>query len=329
MIWAIPRPSHWRSLIVLSTNLKHAQPGRKSALTLLSTALLTACHPESQAVAPSMVTENVKDVIERANDNQVYVRGGTFTMGDFGAVGEDGVWRPYFPPTAHIDVAHQVTLTDYSISKHKTTWFDYDTFLLATGRPVVFALDDRDIPREPYNEIEDKWAHVDHHALVTWQQAKDYCAWLGQETGLGFDLPSSAQWEFAARNRGSKDWLFATHDGKPVENSSPFADRVYFTGLTGPIGSRLPANPLGLYDMAGNADEWVNDWYSETYYTESDGSIDPTGPAEGEGRVLRALGAGSLAFSFSHRVGPERLADGFLVVASFRCAVDQPEIGEG
>lgn len=289
---------------------------------LLLSPVLVACHDGTDA---SLKTNgSVHDVTTRSLGNQIFIPGGRFIMGDFGAVGEDGVWRPYFPPTAAIDVAHEVTLSDYSIAKHKTTWFEFDTFLLATQRPAFFTVDGRDIPRELYNQTPGDWDNVSHPAQVTWQESKDYCAWLAGETGIDFDLPTSAQWEFAARNRGSEQWLYPTHDGKSVDNSSPYANKIYFKGATGPVGSRLPANPLGLYDMADNGEEWVNDWYSETYYAQSDGAIDPTGPTEGEGRVLRSLGAGSLAFSFSHRMGSVRF-DGAPAIAGFRCAIDEPE----
>jgi formylglycine-generating enzyme required for sulfatase activity len=51
------------------------------------------------------------------------------------------------------------------------------------------------------------------------------------------------------------------------------------------VGLKLP-NDWGLYDMHGNAYEWVQDWYSETYYSVSP-SDDPTGPASGSRKILR------------------------------------------
>lgn len=297
-------------------------PEIKPLTLIASLAALLACQQENDIAIGADIATDASQVSQRAVAQQVLIRGGTFIMGDFGAVGKDGVWRPYFPPTAEKNTAHEVTLSDYSIAKHKTTWFEFDTFLLATQRPVVLSLHGQDIPREPYSESVDDWTYVTHPAEVTWQQAKDYCAWLAEKTGAGFDLPTSAQWEFAARNRGSTQWLYPTNDGLPIDESSPYGG-----GTVGPVGTRVPPNPLGLYDMAENAEEWVNDWYSETYYAESDGAIDPTGPAGGEGRVLRSLGTGSLSFSFSYRMGPEREPDGFVYVAGFRCAIDEPKGG--
>lgn len=67
-------------------------------LSLATGVLIGACQEAKQAIPQAAIAETVAAVANRSVENQIYVRGGTFTMGDFGAVGEDGVWRPYFPP---------------------------------------------------------------------------------------------------------------------------------------------------------------------------------------------------------------------------------------
>lgn len=281
--------------------------------------------------------QKVRALLRNALANQVFIEGGTFIMGDWGAVGEDGAWRPYFPPTAERNKAHKVTLSNYSLSKYKTTWEDYDTYLLATGRPFVkraanfggdYIYEERE--RQPYEQNPEVGNYIKKPAKDRWQDAKDYCLWLGEMTGLYFDPTTDAQYEYAARNRGLTTWLYPTHDGKPIVHySDPYADKVFESGDTGPVGTRLPANPLGLYDLAENASEWVNDWFSPTYYSENPEITNPKGPSKGTEKVVRALGVGSLAFSFTRSKEPEIWQDGnfdgHVVTNAFRCAVNSPK----
>ncbi|KKN37483.1 hypothetical protein LCGC14_0763020 [marine sediment metagenome] len=301
---------------------------RKYAWTLILLSTLSpigGCKPISSNVHDSEIKRNVEKILADALVNQVFIEGGTFVMGDFGVIGEDGVWRPYFPPANEINKAHKVTLSNYSIAKYKTTWEEYDSYRLASGKSVIVALDDRGRHRPPYDQNPSSYEYIKRPAEVTWQEAKNYCFWLAEQTGLLFDLPTSAQWEFAGRNLGRRDWVYPTHDGKPVDNSSAYAKAIRDQGRTGPVGTRLPANPLGLYDMAENAREWVNDWFSENYYSKSPETNDPQGPPDGTEKVLRALGTGSLNFSFSRFGAPERLPDGLKTPGGFRCAVQSPE----
>ncbi|HEA51722.1 hypothetical protein LCGC14_0763010 [marine sediment metagenome] len=305
---------------------------RLISYTLPVLVVLIGCQPNKSTQQKNLGQNSVQAVINGAIANQIYIEGGTFIMGDFGATGNDGIWRPYFPPAFEKDKAHQVTLTSYSLLKYKTTWHEFDTYLAAENIPAVHEAFGDEWSREPFDQNSESRHYIKNPAQVTWQEAKNYCLWLGKHTDLAFDLPTSAQHEYAARNRGSKDWLYATHDGKAINTSSdPYGDVVYDNGSIGPVGTRLPANPLGLYDMAENAREWVNDWYSETYYSENPEIVDPQGPETGTEKVLRSLGLGSLTFSFTRNGVPERLENPvneehrLLVKAGFRCAVQSAE----
>jgi formylglycine-generating enzyme required for sulfatase activity len=110
---------------------------------------------------------------------------------------------------------------------------------------------------------------------VSWFGADSYCNWTGKR------LPTEAEWEKAAR--GPNERIFPWGDGISC-------DLANFSGCIGdtvPVGSYLDgASSYGVYDMAGNAWEWVNDWYAEDYYASSP-NRNPTGPHEGLFRVVR------------------------------------------
>ena len=85
-----------------------------------------------------------------------------------------------------------------------------------------------------------------------------------------------------------------------------------------PVGAKR-ANGFGLYDIWGNASEWVNDWYDENYY-QSSPLQDPAGPATGKSRALRGGSCFDLwdIQTVSHRnmMNPGKWSSG----VGFRCA---------
>lgn len=113
---------------------------------------------------------------------------------------------------------------------------------------------------------------------VTWDDAAAYCIWRGAR------LPTEAEWEFAARGREGLLYPWGNEPNAVLVNSND-----HFSGLT-PVGQfPAAASPFGLLDMAGNAWEWVADWYSPDYYAQSP-ERDPIGPELG---VLRLVRGGS------------------------------------
>ena len=295
----------------------------RRGLVSIACSFLFGCQSDYSA---SVIDEMVYEHAEKVIMDQVFIEGGTFEMGDFGAI-QNGQWLPYFPPAAAEDIAHEVTVSSFSLSKYETTWGDFDLFSIDTDRPLAIRWRDEEVTRSPFEQDIEQSYYEKKPARVSWQEAKDYCLWLAEKTNLAFDLPTSAQWEFAARNRGSKEWLYPTDDGQLSAGyeAANMDGCVTWTRVC-PVGQRFPANPLGLYDMAGNIEEWVNDWYSDTYYQESHGVKNPLGPSEGEFKETRGHGLGSLDFSFTRAPTALVTQEGFLIEAGFRCAVRSSEL---
>jgi formylglycine-generating enzyme required for sulfatase activity len=107
---------------------------------------------------------------------------------------------------------------------------------------------------------------------VSWHEAQAYVAWLKRRTGKPYRLPTEAEWEYAARAATSTTYSFGDDD-TALCTYARFADLGSRLGWGGscrsdtaaygplPVGSLKP-NPWGIFDMHGNAWEWVDDCWT-------------------------------------------------------------------
>lgn len=212
---------------------------------------------------------------------------------------------------------HVVTLDAYAIDRYEVSLRLYRRFLQEAQRDAPPTWDD-----EAAETVGDRPA-----IGVSWADASAYCTWAGKR------LPTEAEWEKGARGTDGRRY--------PWGPMQPFVDianynrgvwvseAVTLVNVTGGVegmsvrhglkeGGR---SPYGLHHMAGNAAEWVGDWYDREYYAKSPDK-NPTGPAKGEKKVIRGGSWSDLpvALRSSARVSAE--PDFQDRAIGFRCAMD-------
>ena len=212
--------------------------------------------PEATTPPESVLPEAESPRVRPADGmTMVHVPAGEFLMGDDAS--------PFAPEKP----AHLVYLDEYWIDRTEVTNAQYRACVEAGVCP------------EPEFWWNEELNGDDQPVLVPWESARTYCERVGAR------LPTEAEWEKAIRGIDGREWPWGNEF---EENRANLSDDVDGYGGTAPVGS-FPGDvsPFGLLDAAGNAAEWVSDWFDREYYAHSPAQ-NPTGPASGEQKVHRA-----------------------------------------
>jgi formylglycine-generating enzyme required for sulfatase activity len=144
------------------------------------------------------------------------------------------------------------------------------------------------VATRPWVELTSPHIGPDRPAVfLSWFDAVEFAdslnAWHGTPV---FRLPTEAEWEYACRAGTTGRWYTGDAPGR-VGDAAWYRATAWDAGQRWPhdVGQLQP-NAWGLFDMLGNAEEWVSDWYDSGYYDRAP-ERDPAGPERGSTRVLR------------------------------------------
>jgi sulfatase modifying factor 1 len=222
---------------------------------------------------------------------------------------------------------HKVRISAFYMDKYEVTNARYRRFLEYLERTKDTSVDHPGKPADVGHEqgfVGEEHLGDDQPAVgLNWYDAYAYCKWAGKR------LPAEAEWEYAARGQG-------TYRIYPWGNQEPDADGIWRANYepasgraadgypySAPVGSILDgSSPFGILDMAGNAEEWVQDWLDFGYYKHSEGAQDPRGPASGTRRVIK--GGSYYADKYHIRIATRLYGAPHLKTQyqGFRCARD-------
>ncbi len=239
-LWPLAKPAE-----PAAAKQEEPKPAEKPAPAKRPMTLAALAPIETRAAKPLTEAEQgvlkTGDTFKECADcpEMVVVPAGDFTMGSNEGASDEK------PP-------HKVTIAKaFAVGKFEVTFAEWAACVSGGGYSSNKAPGDEGWGRDTRPVIN-----------VSWNEAKEYAAWLTTKTGATYRLLSEAEWEYAARAGTKTRYAF----GDTITKSqAQFSEGAWGSaGKTVEVGSFKP-NAFGLYDMHGNVWEWVEDCYADNY----------------------------------------------------------------
>jgi formylglycine-generating enzyme required for sulfatase activity len=273
----VNRTSMWQQTIVLC------------ACTLIWTACAEAAS-SSKKYTETITAKSGKKI----SFDMVLVPGGTFRMGspdtetdrqDHEGPQFQVKLDPYYLCTTETTIALFKAYYEETVTAKKE-FISVNRVKKTTKAPSKTELDAVTGPTPVYGDMTMGYSEK-HPALgMTWHNATRFCQWLSEKTGKSYRLPTEAEWEYACR-AGTPHVYGVTGDEGELTDYAWFEenadDEIHAVG-------EKKSNAWGFYDMLGNVNEWVFDFYSERAYTKTATNspvTNPQGPKAGKVHVAR------------------------------------------
>jgi formylglycine-generating enzyme required for sulfatase activity len=183
-------------------------------------------------------------------------------------------------PTREVEIRYRLAMAKTEVTRAQYRRFVAETgYVSATTSCNTWGYNRILGQTEGYTWDDPGYAQREDHPVVcvSWQDATAFVAWLAAKTGKPYRLPSSTEFEYTARAGTRGPWFWGPDGTKACDYANVADDnwrRLYSFGppfacndqweRTSPVGSYKP-NPWGLHDMLGNAWEWTEDCFHETF----------------------------------------------------------------